>query len=233
MPTETAEPAVPVSTGRRLARMSLSVLAAVFLMLLGWGVRDLPGFFASPVRSMFLILLVAELFGSILVLKTPPFRKGIRMPGGQRLLFLSLQVMTIGSIFFQPFMDRRGIFVIRADWVRWLGLSLFVAGGSILIIALHTLGRNYSVYVAIQEQHQLVQKGIYGAIRHPMYLGNLLFWPGAALVFRSWLVVPVFGFFLLFAVLRGAQEDRLLAEQFGGEFEVFRRRSWRLLPYVY
>ncbi len=231
--TETMKPEAHAVTRRRLIRMVPSVVGAVCLLFLGWGIRNLHGFFASPVRAAFLVLLVAEMLASMVVMKTPPFRKGSRTPGGQRLLLLALQVVTIGSIFFQPYADRRGIFVIEAEWVRWLGLVLFTAGAAILIIALHTLGKNYSVYVTIQEQHQLVQNGIYGTVRHPMYLGNLLSWPGASLVFRSWLVIPVFAFFFLFAVLRGAQEDRVLAAEFGSAFDAYRRRTWRLVPYLY
>jgi protein-S-isoprenylcysteine O-methyltransferase Ste14 len=63
--------------------------------------------------------------------------------------------------------------------------------------------------------------------------GNLLSWPATCLVFRSWLVFPIFLYFLVFAVLRGAQEERVLREQFNTEFEAYRQRAWRLVPYVY
>jgi protein-S-isoprenylcysteine O-methyltransferase Ste14 len=108
-----------------------------------------------------------------------------------------------------------------------------LAGYLLSIVAVRTLGKNYSVYVTIQERHQLVQDGIYGVVRNPIYLGNLLSWPGACLVFRSWLVLPMFAFFLVFAVLRSAQEERLLREEFGHVFEAYCRRTWRLVPYLY
>jgi protein-S-isoprenylcysteine O-methyltransferase Ste14 len=214
-------------------RSLLRVGAAILLLFVGWGIRDLGGFFASPARAIFLGALVADMVSAIVVMKTPRFRKGTRTPGGQRFLFAFLQILTIFLIVFLPYGDRRGIHVVNAEWVRWLGLVLFVAGAVVTILALHTLGRNYSIYVTIQEQHQLVQTGIYGIVRNPIYLGNLLAWPGMCLVFRSWLVVPAFAFFLLFAVLRGAQEERVLAAHFGVDFEAYRRRTWRLVPYVY
>jgi len=70
------------------------------------------------------------------------------------------------------------------------------------------MARYYSVYVTIQEQHRPVQHGIYGVVRNPIYLGTMLAWPGTCLVSRSWLVFPVFLYFLTFAVLRGARVAR-------------------------
>ena len=59
-----------------------------------------------------------------------------------------------------------------------------------------------------------MQTGIYNVVRNPMYLGTMLSWPGACLVFRSWLVLPVFVYCLAFGVLRGGQEERVLREEF-------------------
>ncbi len=211
----------------------MSVISAVILLLLGWGMRDWAGFFSSPARTIFLIVLLIEMIISTLAMKAPPFRRGTHSPGGQRVLLGVLQIVTIGLLFLLPFNDRRGILVIGAEWSRWFGLAMFLGAGIIVIVALCTLGKNYSVFVTIQEQHRLVQSGIYGVVRHPIYLGNLLLWPGACLVFRSWLVVPAFIFFLLFAVLRATQEERILAEHFGPEYEAYCRRTWRLAPHVY
>ncbi len=211
----------------------MSVISAVILLLLGWGMRDWAGFFSSPARTIFLIVLLIEMIISTLAMKAPPFRRGTHSPGGQRVLLGVLQIVTIGLLFLLPFNDRRGILVIGAEWSRWFGLAMFLGAGIIVIVALCTLGKNYSVFVTIQEQHHLVQSGIYGVVRHPIYLGNLLLWPGACLVFRSWLVVPAFIFVLLVAVLRATQEERILAEHFGPEYEAYCRRTWRLAPHVY
>ena len=100
-------------------------------------------------------------------------------------------------------------------------------------MALRALGKQYSGYVTLQDDHQLVQAGIYGVIRHPIYLRGLLMGLGLPLIFRSQLVFPFLAFIMVFAAVRIRQEEKLLAEQFGAEFDAYRRRTWRLLPYVY
>ena len=100
------------------------------------------------------------------------------------------------------------------------------------MVAAKELGKQFSPYVTLQEEHQLVQSGIYGYIRHPMYLGLVLAQPGIALVFRSWLVIPICALGTLFVLARIRQEERLLQEHFGKEFEDYRSRTWGLLPYL-
>ncbi len=210
------------------------VMGAVIsgLILFGWGIRDWRGYFESPARAAFLLLIVAALVSASLSAQNPA-GKGSKTPPGQRILLALVQLVTLPLLVFLPFADKRGVLIVHVEWIRWLGLSLVLAGNVIAVVAIRTLGRHYSVYVTIQDQHQLVQNGIYGIVRNPIYLSTLLLWPGACLVFRSWLVVPVFVFFLLFAVLRGAQEERVLRSEFGEEFEAYRQRTWRILPYIY
>jgi protein-S-isoprenylcysteine O-methyltransferase Ste14 len=64
--------------------------------------------------------------------------------------------------------------------------------------------------VTLQENHQLVQSGIYGRVRHPMCLGALVVMVGVPMVFRSWLVFPIVIWNLIFVLLRIGQEERLL-----------------------
>jgi protein-S-isoprenylcysteine O-methyltransferase Ste14 len=216
----------------KLTRILLVAAVITALLLLGWGIRDTAGFFASPVRAAYLALVVIAMASAVASIQKPA-KKGTRTPPWQRAVLTLVQLITIPLLVFLPYADKREILIIPEEWVRWLGLSVALAGYVITTVAVRTLGKNYSVYVTIQEQHQLVQNGIYGVVRNPIYLGILLSWPGACLVFRSWLVLPVFAFFLGFAVLRGAQEERVLREEFGGDFEAYCRRTWRIVPYIY
>lgn len=202
------------------------------LVILGWGIRDFASFFGSVPRTAFLPIMFIAIACAMASAQNP-MKKGTRTPFGQGLVLASVQVVTLPLLFFLPYADKRGIFVIHTEWVRWFGLGSALAGYAIGIVALRTLGKNYSAYVTILEQHRLVQTGIYSVVRNPIYLGAMLSWPGACLVFRSWLVFPIFVYFLGFGVLRGAQEERVLREHFNTEFEAYRQRTWRLVPYVY
>ena len=74
---------------------------------------------------------------------------------------------------------------------------------------------------------------LYRIIRHPSYLGALLGGSGWVLVFRSGIGLLLIA--LLVPVLIGtirAEEAQLLSE-FGENYADYRRRTWRLLPFLY
>ena len=87
--------------------------------------------------------------------------------------------------------------------------------------------------VAIQPGHRLVTTGIYGLIRHPSYLGLLVTVLGWGLAFRAGVGVIIAALMLPVVIARIESEERLLSETFGAEYEAYRARSWRLVPYVY
>lgn len=237
-PIPPAKPAAstPPGTYRQRMRPKLSTLVMGVLMfgliLAGWGFRDLSGFFANPVRLAFaasLALIAVVAFISMPGLQS--FRKGTETTGGW--LTGAFIVVGFGAMFFFPFADRRAWFVIEADQWRYLGLVLFLAGSTIRLVGVHTLGSQFSGLVTIQDHHQLMQTGIYGVVRHPMYLGLLVEMPGFALVFRSRLAILYFIVCLLLVSLRIRQEEALLRRHFGDEYEAYCRRTPRLIPFLY
>jgi protein-S-isoprenylcysteine O-methyltransferase Ste14 len=82
--------------------------------------------------------------------------------------------------------------------------------------------------VAIQPEHTLITTGLHCVVRHPTYLGLLVNSLGWALAFRSGVGV------LLTALLVPPLVARVRAEeQGGGECEMYRRRTSRLIPGLY
>src|SRR5262249_49800246 len=95
------------------------------------------------------------------------------------------------------------------------------------------MGRRFSALVAIQPGHQLQTTGIYRFVRHPSYLGALVALVGWALVFRSGLGVLIALVFGPVGVLRMNAEEKMLLSEFGEEYGAYRRRTWRLVPFLY
>ncbi len=223
----------------RRTKTALGLLAQVVLgvglMLAGWGWEDWRGFFAHPARAA---LVGVTLLGVVPVLTgwvdVQVFRKGKRPVGRQRWLLAGVMVVMMGLVWFLPYGDRRRVLVFAgSEAMRYAGLALYTAGNALALVALRALGKQYSGYVTLQDDHQLVQTGIYAVIRHPIYLRALLMGLGLPLIFRSQLVFPFLVFIAVFVAVRIRQEEKLLAEQFGAKFEAYRRRTWRLLPYFF
>lgn len=206
-----------------------------FMPFLGWGLDDVRGFLDHPARAGFAAAGILAL-GAVVVFRLDfdPLREGARTLPRQKLsmLFGAIFLMAIG--YFLGYADRRGILTLsQFDPVRYGGLALVFAGISVRLAALRTLGRHFSGLLTVQPDHQLITSGLYGHVRHPMYLGGLLAWTGACLIFRSWMFVPLLG--LAAALLRNriSREENLLAGQLGDAYEAYRRRTWRLVPHLW
>jgi len=120
--------------------------------------------------------------------------------------------------------------------------SVYTAIAAILILvgigiqwwAIVTLGRFFSVDIALQEKHQIVQKGPYRWVRHPAYTGLLIIFLGVGIAFNSWLslilvVVPITTFFLY----RIEFEENALSEELGAAYLEYCKKTKRLLPGIF
>ncbi len=200
-----------------------------------WGWDDLAGFFAHPARAGLVAVMLLSLL-AILVFRIDlkMFRRGTRPVGRQRWVLGVVFTVGLTLLLFLPYGDRRGLLTFAGgDFLRYLGVALYAAGNVFALLAVRALGQQYSGYVTLQENHQLVRHGIYGVIRHPIYLRIVMVTLGLPMIFRSWLVLPTLLFGAVFVTYRIRAEERLLAEHFGAEFEAYARRTWRLVPYVF
>ena len=98
------------------------------------------------------------------------------------------------------------------------------------LYAMRDLGSHFSAYVILQPEHRLVERGVYGSIRHPLYLSLLLVPAGIAMVFTSLLALPIFALAAIFVADRISQEEKMLAEHFGSQFSAYQSRTWMLIP---
>jgi protein-S-isoprenylcysteine O-methyltransferase Ste14 len=96
------------------------------------------------------------------------------------------------------------------------------------------LGTHWSITLEVRERHRLVAEGPYRRVRHPMYLALLIYAAGMALVLPNWIAGPAYlvAMLLLFA-LRVGPEERMMLEAFGGEYEAYRSRTKRLVPWFW
>lgn len=112
------------------------------------------------------------------------------------------------------------------------GLLLTMAGLALTLWARKTLGGNWSAFVTVKDGHELVCRGPYRLVRHPIYTGLLAAFFGSALARGEWrgvLVVAV-AFAALWFKLR--TEERFMTETFGPDYERYRAEVAALIPYL-
>jgi len=174
----------------------------------------------------------------------------IRAPHGQRSRSvpvaqsrkgrLEIALLTLAWVgFFLPLVWLASPWLAFADYP--LRLAPFLAGVALLALGLwlfhrsHAdLGRYWSITLELRERHELVTRGVYRRIRHPMYTSLFLYCLGQALALPNWIAGPSYlvAFGLLFA-LRVRAEERMLLEAFGDDYRGYMARTKRLIPGVW
>ncbi len=113
---------------------------------------------------------------------------------------------------------------------------IVLMGGSIALFAASSraLGRNWSLVARTRSDHELIRGGPYAHIRHPIYLGMLLFLFGLAVALGHWVqlivAVPVF---LIGTSIRTRIEDGLLEQSFGDAFRSYRSSTPAFIPRLF
>jgi protein-S-isoprenylcysteine O-methyltransferase Ste14 len=117
------------------------------------------------------------------------------------------------------------------SWAGWLGV-LLIAGAVFLFWRAHAdLGLNWSPTLEIREKHELITRGIYGMIRHPMYASQWLLAIAQPLLLQNWIA----GFlnllvFIPFYFLRVRAEEQMMLDSFGTQYQEYMKRTGRVLP---
>ena len=87
--------------------------------------------------------------------------------------------------------------------------------------------------VKVEEGQTVVSTGLYGIVRHPMYLASILMFLSIPLVMGSWYALIPFAFYPLLMVIRIKDEEKLLTAELAG-YEAYKTKvKYRLIPFIW
>lgn len=87
--------------------------------------------------------------------------------------------------------------------------------------------------VEVQENQKVVSTGLYGIVRHPMYLATLfMFLPLPLILGSFWGLIP-FSFYIVAIVIRIINEEKVLTKELDGYKEYKSKVKYRLIPFIW
>lgn len=118
------------------------------------------------------------------------------------------------------------------NYISYIFATIFIIG-----YALYTEVMRENAYLSrtieIQENQTVVSTGLYGIVRHPMYMATILMYLSIPLILGSILSLAIFLLYLPIIARRINDEEQLLKSELQGYTEYCQKVRWRLIPFIY
>jgi protein-S-isoprenylcysteine O-methyltransferase Ste14 len=123
--------------------------------------------------------------------------------------------------------------LVPGGWIRFqCAVLLVIAGLAFSIWARAMLGSNWSGTVALKVDHELIVRGPYQWVRHPIYTGALIAVLGSGLAAGQVRGLLAFAIVLVSLWFKSQAEERFMLREFGDRYRAYRQSTWALLPLV-
>jgi protein-S-isoprenylcysteine O-methyltransferase Ste14 len=113
-----------------------------------------------------------------------------------------------------------------------VGLVIGFIAALVLTLGILTLGSSLSAFPRPLRDGELVQHGIYGIVRHPIYTGVIIGAFGYSLLRGSWVAAVLTVVLIVFFDRKAALEERWLGQKFT-DYATYKLRVRKLIPYLY
>lgn len=129
-------------------------------------------------------------------------------------------------------LDRRNGWLPLPEWVSVIGATIFLLG---YIMYAEVLRENtyLSRTIEVQKGQKVIDTGLYGIIRHPMYTATIIMFLAIPIVLGSVIALPVFLIYPVLIVIRLGNEEKLLCRNLPGYREYRKRVRYKLIPKVW
>ena len=186
---------------------------------------------------LFMAVLFIPIFivGVVMFVRSPELLEK-RLRAKERASEQSIVVRLSGLLFIAAFViagfNWRYGWCVLPEWAVWSAVVLFVAG---YMLYAEVLCENayLSRTIEVQAGQKVVDTGLYGVVRHPMYTATILIFLSMPLVLASPLSFALMLIYIPLIIKRIKHEERLLERELEGYGDYMQRVRYRLIPYIY
>lgn len=173
--------------------------------------------------------------GIIMMIKNPDLLER-RLNAKEKRTEQNLVVKLSGLMFFVGFVIAGLDF--RFKWFQ-LPKTVIIAAAVVFLVgyAFYAVVLRENTYLSrtieVQENQKVIDTGLYGIIRHPMYSATILLFLAMPLVLGSLISFPVFLVYPVLIVLRIKDEEKMLETELEGYIEYKKKVKYRLIPFIW
>ena len=182
------------------------------------------------------ILFIPMFAVGLVMLKRSPelLRKRLNAREAQRdqKRVLALSGLMFAAAFVVAGLNRRFRWIILPDCVSWIAAAVFMTGYGLYAEVLREnvwLSRT----VEVQENQRVVDTGLYGLVRHPMYMSTLILFLAMPLVLGSPFSLVIMLAYIPIIAARIRNEEQVLERGLKGYADYRQSVRWKVIPFVW
>ncbi len=195
------------------------------------------GTFAFPQGWLLIGILFVPMFcaGIVMMVKNPELLKkrlNAREKQGELETVPALSGLMFVAAFVVAGLNFRFGWFVLPMWVSFVAAGLFLAG---YVLYAEVLRENVylSRTVEVQENQKVIDTGLYGVVRHPMYMSTLVLFLSMPLVLGSLFSLAIMLGYIPIIALRIKNEEKVLEEGLEGYTEYKKKVRKKVIPFVW
>ena len=122
--------------------------------------------------------------------------------------------------------------IVLPEWAVWLAAAFYLLGYSLYGVVLRE-NTYLSRTVEVQEDQKVIDTGLYGIVRHPMYTATIILFLSMPLVLASPISFLIMLFYIPLIAKRIRNEEAVLEQGLKGYSEYKQRVKYKVLPYIW
>ena len=195
------------------------------------------GTFAFPQAWRLIVILFVPMFiaGLIMMKKNPDLlrkRLNAKEEQAEQKTVIALSGLMFLASFVAAGLNFRFGWIRLPEWVSYAACVLFLIGYALFAEVLREnayLART----VAVQEDQRVIDTGLYGVVRHPMYLSTLILFLAMPLVLGSVISFVIMLAYFPIIARRIRNEEQVLEHGLDGYTEYKKRVRYKVIPHIW
>ena len=206
------------------------VLIGLLLFLPAWSLKYWNGW-------LFLGILFVPMFiaGIVMMFKNPELlrkRLNAKEEEQEQKTVIALSGLMFLAAFIVAGLNFRFQWIVLPAWAVWIGVCVFLA--SYLMYAEVLRENTYlSRTVEVQENQKVIDTGLYGIVRHPMYSATLFLFLSMGIVLGSPISVAILLLYIPIIALRMKNEEQVLEKGLDGYKAYKTRVKYKVIPFIW
>ena len=182
------------------------------------------------------ILFVPMFVAGLVMMKRSPRllekRLNAREEQGEQRRVILLSALMFLAAFVVAGLNHRFRWIVLPDWVSWAFAGVFLLGYALYAEVLRE-NEWLSRTVEVQADQKVVDTGLYGVVRHPMYMSTLALFLSMPLVLGSILSFAIMLAYIPIIARRIKNEEQVLEKGLAGYGAYERKVRYRIIPFVW